>query len=267
MFLETKDASVVLSYAGLGLTIGGTEPADWMSAVLRGRSLPLNQTLGVLADAMQREMPPHVASVSPAHFLVVAGFLNEEPRLYVMDLRINRDGSSRSFAWNRIVMDVNATPQRSARIVIAGSGTPFLMKDRRWVREVLRLIVRYERQQLSATAVADFLASINQRVSLTETTVGPHCIVAYRDRPGAHAVRLGPGKGVFAYNGTNRKANAPNIPLIANGLNLGGMIAAMMPVMIQRARDAFVPEKLQATFDAIWEAADRVSQEPDEKLK
>ena len=36
MFLETDDGVAILGYAGLGATARGTEPADWMSAVLRG---------------------------------------------------------------------------------------------------------------------------------------------------------------------------------------------------------------------------------------
>jgi len=42
MFLETTDAVAILGYAGLGATALGAEPADWMSAVLRGRNLPLS---------------------------------------------------------------------------------------------------------------------------------------------------------------------------------------------------------------------------------
>jgi hypothetical protein len=34
-----------------------------MSAVLRGRNLSLEQSLGVIADAMQREFPPHVCAL------------------------------------------------------------------------------------------------------------------------------------------------------------------------------------------------------------
>lgn len=38
MFLDTTDGVAILGYAGLGTTALGTEPADWMSAVLRGRN-------------------------------------------------------------------------------------------------------------------------------------------------------------------------------------------------------------------------------------
>jgi hypothetical protein len=58
-----------LGYAGLGATALGNEPADWMSAVLRGRSFPLEHCLGVLPEAMKNQLPPHVDRMpsGPAH--------------------------------------------------------------------------------------------------------------------------------------------------------------------------------------------------------
>jgi hypothetical protein len=49
MFLETADGVAILGYAGLGATALATEPAHWMRAVLRGRVLPLERSLEVLA--------------------------------------------------------------------------------------------------------------------------------------------------------------------------------------------------------------------------
>jgi hypothetical protein len=57
MFLEATDGVAILGYCGLGATLRGTEPADWMSAVLRGRNLPLEQSLGVLAAAIETAPP------------------------------------------------------------------------------------------------------------------------------------------------------------------------------------------------------------------
>ena len=52
MFLESPDGVALVGYAGLGSTAMGTEPADWMSAVLRGRNFPLEKSLHVLARAI-----------------------------------------------------------------------------------------------------------------------------------------------------------------------------------------------------------------------
>lgn len=40
MLLETQDGVAILGYAGLGETAAGTEPADWMSKVLREIARP-----------------------------------------------------------------------------------------------------------------------------------------------------------------------------------------------------------------------------------
>lgn len=64
MLLDTTDGIAILGYAGLGATVGGTQPAEWMSAVLRGRKLPLEQSLSVLTDAMQRQFPQHMLRMS-----------------------------------------------------------------------------------------------------------------------------------------------------------------------------------------------------------
>src|SRR5687768_3446657 len=89
MSLDTSDGVAILGYAGLGATASGTEPADWMSAVLRGRNLPLEQSLGALAAAMKREFPRHLIKFprdAPAgHNILVPAFLNGEVRLYTID--------------------------------------------------------------------------------------------------------------------------------------------------------------------------------------
>ncbi len=41
--LEATDGVALIGYAGLGATAQGTEPANWMSAVLRGRNLTIEQ--------------------------------------------------------------------------------------------------------------------------------------------------------------------------------------------------------------------------------
>lgn len=62
MHLETDDGTGLLAYAGLGATPRGTQPSEWMSAVLRGRGgLTFEGALGALSDAANRELPKHLA--------------------------------------------------------------------------------------------------------------------------------------------------------------------------------------------------------------
>jgi hypothetical protein len=63
MFLETRDGVAILAYAGLGATATGVEPADWMSAVLRGRNWLLEPALAAVADALKREFPRHLVQL------------------------------------------------------------------------------------------------------------------------------------------------------------------------------------------------------------
>jgi hypothetical protein len=86
MFLEATDGVAILGYCGLGATGQGNEPSNWMSAVLRGRNLPLEQSLGVIADAMKEQFPRHMVRMlghgGPQHNVIVPAFLGEQIMLY-----------------------------------------------------------------------------------------------------------------------------------------------------------------------------------------
>ena len=106
MFLETTDGVAILGYAGLGATALGTEPADWMSAVLRGRNFTLEQSLGTLADAMKNQLPRHMVLMpgAPAHNVFVPAFVGEDARLYTIDLVFASDRKSYQFRYTRHVV-------------------------------------------------------------------------------------------------------------------------------------------------------------------
>ena len=55
--LHATDGKALLGYAGLGATARGTEPADWMCAVLRSRKISIVDAVGTISAAMQREFP------------------------------------------------------------------------------------------------------------------------------------------------------------------------------------------------------------------
>ena len=104
MILETIDKGQALcGYSGLGGTVRGTEPSDWMSAVLRGRNFPLEQSLGVLAQTMRREFSRHMLQMpgegTPAHNIIVPAFLGGEPKLYTIGLACARDQKTHAFGY------------------------------------------------------------------------------------------------------------------------------------------------------------------------
>jgi hypothetical protein len=94
MLLTTTDATAILGYAGLGGTAAGTEPADWMSAVLRGRNFPLEPSLGALADAIKAQFPRHMAEIFPAHYVIAPAFVGQEATRSTSQSPITRFASS-----------------------------------------------------------------------------------------------------------------------------------------------------------------------------
>ena len=271
MTLETKDGVAVLGYAGLGTTAGGTEPADWMSAVLRGRNLPLEQCLGELSSALQRQFPKHLAALpvqfGAAHSILVPAFLNDEPRLYSIDLAFAPDRQSYSFRYTRHVMGpVPSTPPRIPRIGLAGSGITFLLSDKRWVRELLKIVRACDRQRVAPQVVADHLALINNRVSLgtLDNSVGPRSIVVWRHRKGS--TRRGGGGHQF-YNGIERERDSAALPTIGSGMDIQALIQATMPfVMAQMSSLEDGGGALEIDRDEINAVLAQLPHKPDETL-
>ncbi len=166
MLLSTKDATAILGYAGLGATALGTEPSDWMSAVLRGRNMPLEASLGAIADAMKRQLPRHMlrirGSSGPSHNVLVTALVGDEPRFYSIDLGFLGDRRQFNFRYTRHTTNAGRVP----RIVVAGTGGLYLSKEQTWVRPLLSLVRDYDRKCISARPVADYLARLNNRAYL-----------------------------------------------------------------------------------------------------
>jgi len=226
MFLQTTDGVAILGYAGLGSTARGTEPADWMTAVLRGRNLQLEDCLGILAAAMKEQFPRHLSALSPSdHVVLVTAIVDNEARLYSIELTLTPDGKNASYNYRRWVAPSPAKPGTPPRFGITGSGAVKLMeKDRRkkWARDLLHLIRASDRRQVTPLRVADHLAKLNYEVHLKDSSVGPRCIVAWRHR------EEGGGCHQF-YNGTLRESSTTMLPTIVNGMELNAIIGAIMP--------------------------------------
>ena len=125
----------------------------------------------------------------------------------------------------------------------------------------------YDCEQFSAIAVADHFAALNYEVScgLQDKTVGPRCIVAWRNRKdGAHRG----GGGHQFYTDTTRDARAPSLPIIANGMDLGALFDVIMPRAI-RDFEALMTGQQPLGFDKdqINEELARLPDTPDENLR
>lgn len=236
MFLETTDGVAMLGYAGLGATARGTEPADWMSAVLRGRNLPLEQSLGVLAAASQKQLPPHLQRGIPAHHVIAPAFVGNEVRLYSIDLVIAPDRKAYRFRYTRYEMEPRAGVRRTARLAIGGSGALYLMRDTTWQRSLLRLVRACDCGAVTPRAVSRHLARLNHDVHLAtpDGSVGSRCVVAWRFRKGG--VNNGGGGQQF-YTGADQDPNSASLPTIVTGIDLSAVVQVIMPHMIKQFRD------------------------------
>lgn len=269
MFLDTTDGVAILGYAGLGATASGTEPADWMSAVLRHRNLPLEQSLGVLARAMKEQFPRHMVRMPgpPAHDVIIPAFVNNEVRLYTIGLALLPDGSS-LFRYVRVFGD--KPPLSTPRVVLGGSGGLYLDKDWHWRRRLLGMVRAHDRGQVAALAVANQFAKLNNEVSIADNSVGPRCIVAWRHRK--DGVHKGGGAHQL-YIGTSRDGSSSSIPIIANGMDVAAIMKVAGPHMFKNAFAQLEAMKTGQPAKDVWDE-DKVNAElarlpdkPDETLR
>jgi len=267
MFLETTDGVAILGYAGLGATARGTEPADWMAAVLRSRRLTLEQSLGVLARAMRQQFPRHMIRMpgngGPEHHIVVPAFINKEPRLYSIDLIFEPDRKRYQFQYVRhIARRPLNRPPVPPRIGMAGSGGLHLMNDQAWMRSLMHIVNACDHGKVTPHAVANHLAELNNSTHLevTDNSVGSRCIVAWRLRGG--------GGAQMYYSGTCPDNSSPALPTIASGMDMNAIVGVLMPD-IMKMTEAFqagepTPEPDKDEANARLR---RIPDKPDENLR
>ena len=84
-----------------------------------------------------------------------------------------------------------------------------------------------DRGQVSPDVVADRLAGLNYEVSqrISDNSVGPRCIVAWRHKTGG-------GENWF-YTGTTRDTNSPALPTLARVIDIEALVALEMPHMLK----------------------------------
>jgi hypothetical protein len=231
MNLETTDGVGLLAYAGLGATSQGTQPSEWMSAVLRGRGgLTFEQALGVLSAAANKQLPKHLARMpGRGHFIVVPAFVRGVgSRLYSIDNVVDPKTAKH---WYRYTSHQRtALPgSPSVRLAVGGTGGVYLaQKSRAWQRELLSLVRRHDRGKVSDHVIADQLARLNYEAhrQVPEGTVGPRCIVVWRRRPDAR--RAAPGGAHQFYTGVDRDRDSAAIPTITNGMDVQSIVGVLL---------------------------------------
>jgi hypothetical protein len=168
MILETTDGVALLGYAGLGATVLGTQPADWMSNVLRGINLPVEQSLGILAAAAKKRLPTHMVHMpgkDVSHNIIVPALLGTRNRLFSIDLAISP--SRRRGAWRFVNYNLEHGTDKTPvtpRLALGGTGRAYLHGKRHWIRQLSRLLRASDRLAVSPSFVADHLAKLNHEV-------------------------------------------------------------------------------------------------------
>ena len=262
MILECTDGVAILGYAGLGVTSRGTEPADWMTAVLRGRNLELEESLGVVARAVRQQFPRHLAQVPrgvhAAHQIVAPAFRREAPRLYTISLDMESQQQPQ-YLRHLVGQEGSARPPR---IAVAGSGASYLRSDKTWQRDLIRIVRAGDRQAVSALAVADHLANLNFKVHrlASDATVGPNSIVAWRYREGG--LHKG-GGGYQFYLDNQRDLGSSAIPTVSRGLDT----QALIDVLVTQFLADMNADNPAQDIDAINERLRNLPDEPDESLR
>ncbi len=268
MLLETTDGVAILGYTGLGETRSGTQPADWMSAVLRGRNALLEQSLAILADAAKRELPLHLFGIP--HSIVATAFVGKEARVYSIDLHAP-PGKPMAFRYTRHVHNPSPipSPPLTHPTAIGGSGAQWLIGDNLWPRErreLLRLARACDRQKVSPHAVADRLATINFRVHQAEPTVGPRCVVVWRHRK--QGVHKGGGAHQF-YGGVAREHDGADgqLPTIANGGDVSALLRAIMPQIMEQMAALEAGKPMEIDNDKMNAELAKLPDTPHERLR
>jgi hypothetical protein len=272
MTLETTDGVALLGYAGLGATAKGTEPGDWMNAVLRGRNVPLEAALGFLARAMESQFPRHLLQIpennTAAHSIIVPAFVGGERRLYSIDMAFAHDRQSYKFRYTRhvlgITIDVPSKPPQP--IGLGGTGGLFLINERERLRNLLRIIKSHDRRNVPPHVVADCFANLNYYVhqALPDGSVGARCIVAWRYRKDGV---LGGGGGHQFYTESKRDGMSSFLPNIVHGRDMTALVNVFLPGFRKAAEAMLAGKTLQEQkTDEINAELAQLPDKPDERL-
>ena len=149
----------------------------------------------------------------------------------------------------------------------AGSGALYLAKDKKWMRDLLRVVTANDRNRMSPYAVADHLAKLNNEVHLGtgDRSVGPRCIVAWRYRKEG-GVQNG-GGGHQSYTGASRDLNSPGFPYIGLGLDVKAIVDMMGPLFIKIVEAVRAGQPGEWNKDELNAELARLPDKPDESLR
>lgn len=270
--IGANNGSALVGYAGLGATPAGTQPADWMSAVLRGRKLTIEESLNNLARVVKEQLPRHLArlprQVLPGQMFLIPAFVSGRVRLLTIDVVLTQDRRSFQFKYSTQIVPYKGRLSKHhipPAIAATGSGATKLPGGTSWVREILRLVRACDRGHVSHKTVATHLASINRSVHERDPLVGPRCTVAWIPGP-----KQSSGSDHYEFTGTAIDSSQSALPSILGGFDTKAISNALMEHM---TKQVFPPPgavrgewQLPTSIDMNVDLS-KVLDTPDEKLR
>jgi hypothetical protein len=270
MVLATDDGTALLGYAGLGATAAGTEPADWMTAVLRGRTRSVEESLETLAKASLNQLPNHLKTLprgmAQAHYILASAIVNDESRFYSIEVCFDHMGKPQ-LRLIKHSTTISASLELAPRIGVGGSGMSYFNENKKLIRPLLTYVKAYDGGKLSPKMVANYLAKVNEEVSCgtTDGTVGTECLVAWRSRKDSNTQG---GGGFESYPQLKREPGGVVLPTIGYGMEISSLVKAIEPIVTAHFRD-IREGKADASLDdeKLHDAVSSLDTEPDETLK
>jgi hypothetical protein len=212
MALETNDAVSLIGYSGLGATGAGTQPSDWMVGVLSDMNLPLEQSLSVIAGAIEVRFPKHLLqlpSQQRVHETAVVSLMRDgnDSRICVHKTDYNAGRSGALNQFSREDIKVGDSLHFASKFYVGGAGRKELLGNTVWARKIAKLVAACEREKITDEQVAREFSRINFAVHEGhKETVGPECIVVTR--------RKGGGGNHGAYLNGDRLSVSVQIPTV-----------------------------------------------------
>lgn len=218
---------------------------------MRGPDLPLSESLVALAQAMERNLPPHLDGSLPRHHLAVASVLGSSTVLSSIDLR--RNGASYTATIGKPDKRI---PGQPPIIKFRGSGERFVSSEQRV--SINKVVRAYDKGKSSDQDVMQVLADTNEAVAAVEPTVSVSCIITSR---------LKSGGGSVHFHGLPQREDE-HVPSIGHGTDWGTFIGMLAPEMFKQGKGllgkgpAYEPD-----IDEIVDRFNRLPDGPDETLE
>jgi len=218
--LETLDGVALVGYSGLGATAKGTEPSEWMARVLRGQNLTLIDSVDEIVRAMNSQFPRHGRTINRQviyeHQVLILAYVDKHPRrmLIVYDKNIKQfiridlfDGRSGG------AHPALATGSGAAYLVKVRDGNLFYVRgpNARKIKSLINMVKAADNKRISYLRAADCFSELNWEVHCNVRTVGPNCLVMWRNLAGGGAFQF--------YKGLERvQGRSPSA--VTNGMEL-----------------------------------------------